>query len=444
MEVFETAFGLFFPMRIFSHSEKPPFMNVSLNSWRFHEKVLFRFFFIFLGLSTIFCWDLILSLMFEVKDYANQYHFLTRPFHWLDQHIFHSGYDPSKHESFPQDNHFAVVFYLTFLLIAVAGTICWSVIDRKKSGYDKINYWFRLYLRYTLSLIMIFYGLDKIIPVQMPYPSVLSLLTPLGENDRFNVLWNFMGLSPGYMVLTGACETLSGLLLINLRTTVLGYLLSIVVLVNVVSFNIFYNVPVKMFSTQLLLYALFLLIPHLKSLARYFLLGKTAHLTENRYIPGRRWKYYSLLFILILVPLSVFLFFGHRNYNRYTKDQSDDRQQKIYEVSEFIAKDTLPPLLTDTLRWKRFLLAREAAVIFKMDDSKDYYDFTLDSIRKTLTLHDNPDTLTWIVFQYDFPAQDRFSLSGKWKGQSVQIFMKSIPIDSMRIHKEKILWVNDE
>ena len=419
-------------------------MNVSLNSWRFYEKVLFRFFSIFLGLSTIFCWNLILSFIFEVKDYTSQYHFLIRPFHWLDQHIFHTGYDPSKHESFPQDNHFALVFYLTFLLIAFAGTICWSLMDRKKSGYDKINYWFRLYLRYTLSLIMIFYGIDKLIPIQMRYPSAVSLLTPLGENVRFNVLWDFMGLSPGYMIITGACEIMSGLLMINIRTTVLGYLLSIVVLVNVVSFNIFYNVPVKMFSTQLLLYALFLLIPHVRSLATYFLLGKTAQLNEIRYTPGPRWKYYSLMFILILVPLSIFLFFGRHDYNRYKKNQSDDRQQKIYEVSEFIAKDTLPPLLTDTLRWKRFILARQEAVIFKMNDAKDYYEFTVDSVRKTLTLHDNPDTLSWIVFQYDFPAQDRFSLSGKWKGQPVQIFMKSVSMDSMIIQKEKILWVNDD
>jgi hypothetical protein len=61
-----------------------------------------------------------------------------------------------------------------------------------------------------------------------------------------------------------------------------------------------------------------------------------------------------------------------------------------------------------------------------------------------LTLHDNPDTLTWIVFHFNFPAQDRFSLSGKWKGQPVQIFMKSVSMDSMLIQKEKILWVNDD
>jgi hypothetical protein len=161
-----------------------------------------------------------------------------------------------------------------------------------------------------------------------------------------------------------------GLLLINLRTTVFGNLLSIVVLVNVVSFNIFYNVPVKMFSTQLLMYAIFLLIPHVKSLARYFLLGKTAHLTEIRYTPGPRWKYYSLMFILIFAPLSIFLFFGPRDYKRYKKNQSDDSRQKIYEVSEFIAKDTLPPLLTDTLRCKRFILAGKEAVIFKMNDAR--------------------------------------------------------------------------
>jgi len=416
------------------------------NSWRLSQKVAFRFFFLLLGMSTVFCWDLLFLVAFDVKkNFTKPYEFLTGPFHWLDRHFYHTGYDPAKHEAFPQDNHFAVVFYLTFLLVAVAGTIIWTILDRKRPGYNKAMYWLRVYLRYTLAIILFFYGIDKVIPIQMPDPGAASLLTPLGENGRFNVLWNFMGISPGYMILTGCCELLASLLLINRRTCVLGYLLSGVVLVNVVAINIFYNVPVKMFSTQLLVYTLFLLYPYLQSLSNFFLFGETVSLKENKYGFTSRWKQRSLLLGLIVIPLLLFLVYTGRDYQRYIKNKSNDRQQKIYEIKTFITKDTLQPLLTDTIRWKRLVFSnRNQVVIFNMQDSRDYYDFDIDSIKKTITLHDNPDTLTWHVFHFVNPGPGQYSLTGKWKGQSVQVFMNSVSIDSFAIKKEKSLWVNDD
>src|SRR5450755_2616110 len=233
-------------------------------SWRLSQKIAFRFFFILLGLSTYHCLNLVIERTFGLRNWTPFYKIFSAPFHWLDQHIFHTGYDPAKHSSNPGDNHFGVVFCLTILLISVIGTIIWTALIRKTTDYDKALYWFRLYLRYILGMVLFFYGIIKVIPVQMPYPGIATLLTPLGENDRQYLLWNFMGASPGYMIFTGLCEMTAGLLLFNRRTKVLGYLLSVVVLINVVALNIFYNVPVKMFSIQLFIYNLFLLAPYLK------------------------------------------------------------------------------------------------------------------------------------------------------------------------------------
>lgn len=97
------------------------------------------------------------------------------------------------HEGFPEDNHFGVVFYLSLVLLAVVGTAVWSLLDRKRQQYDRLLFWFRVYLRYILAMIMFEYGVIKFIPVQMFYPGVVDLLTPLGEQTRFKILWNFMG-----------------------------------------------------------------------------------------------------------------------------------------------------------------------------------------------------------------------------------------------------------
>ncbi len=95
-------------------------------------------------------------------------------------------------------------------------------------------------------------------------------------------------------------------------------------------------------------------------------------------------------------------------------------------------------------RWKRCLFAfRDGIVICNMKDEKDYYRYNVDSVKKTYTLHDNPDTTTWKVFNYSFPGKDRLLLNGKWKGREVSVMMRSIPADSMRLNKEKIRLIQD-
>jgi hypothetical protein len=421
-----------------------------LSSWLPWKKISFRFFFLLLGSSTLLCWDLLFLFAFS-SFYSNgynpalEYRFLVKPFHWLDQHLFHTGYNPLIHDSFPEDNHFGLVFYLFLLLLAVSGTLIWSLADRRRPNYNRLLHWFRVYLRYVLALIMFGYGIDKLIPVQMSYPGVMQMLTPLGESTRFQVLWNFMGLAPGYMMLTGASEILGSLLLINRRTIVLGCLLQLGILINVVAFNFFYNVPVKMFSVQLLIYTLFLLLPYLNKLVHLFFFGKAVALVEPGYGLRVTWKKRALIGVLIGLPLFIWAMNTREDYHRYRNAKANARREKNYEVVSFVAKaDTLAPLLTDTLRWKRFLLAyKNSAIICNMKDEKDYYQYEVDSLKKTFTLHDNPDTLKWHVFHYSNPAKDQLLLTGQWKDRPVSILMRSVPIDSIRINKEKAKWVLD-
>jgi len=44
---------------------------------------------------------------------------LARAIHWLDRYIFHVGYDPKLHSSYPGDSHFGVAFYLTAILLSI-------------------------------------------------------------------------------------------------------------------------------------------------------------------------------------------------------------------------------------------------------------------------------------------------------------------------------------
>ena len=376
---------------------------------------------------------------------ASPFKFLIGPFYWLDRHLFHTGYNPSTHEAFPQDNHFGVVFYLSLVLLAVIGTLVWSLLDRKRQQYDRLLFWFRVYLRYVLAMIMFEYGVIKFIPVQMFYPSVVDLLTPLGEQTRFKILWNFMGVSPGYMVLTGLSEMAGSLLLLNRRSVVLGYLLLVGVLTNVVAFNLLYNVPVKMFSVQLLIYTLFLVAPYVSRLFRLFFGGQAVALAEPVYRFFSKRKRYQLFGVLTAVPLIFFFLVTVGTFIRYKRQQDMTRHEKLYDVNSFVAgpllKDTLPPLLTDAFRWKRLAFAySKYAVIFDMKDKKDFYECDADSSRQTFKLHDGSDSG---VFHYTYSPGDQLQLLGKWKGRDIKVLLQPVSIDSMAVNKERAKWVLD-
>jgi hypothetical protein len=79
-----------------------------------------------------------------------------------------------------------------------------------------------------------------------------------------------VGLHPLYEMIGGAIEVFCGVLIVFRRTALFGALLTIVVMSNVVLYNYFFDVPVKIFSTHLLLMALIVVVPDLPSLYGYF------------------------------------------------------------------------------------------------------------------------------------------------------------------------------
>jgi hypothetical protein len=110
--------------------------------------------------------------------------------------------------------------------------------------------------------------MTKVIPSQMPPPRPQTLLQPVGDLSPMGLLWLSMGAAPAYQAFAGAAETLAGLLILWRRTATLGALLAAGVMANVVMLNLCYDVPVKLFSSHLLLIALLLVAPELPRLWR--------------------------------------------------------------------------------------------------------------------------------------------------------------------------------
>jgi hypothetical protein len=126
------------------------------------------------------------------------------------------------------------------------------------------------------------YGASKIIPLQMPAPSLARLIEPYGDSSPMGLLWTFVGASKEFEILSGCAEMLGGVLLIFPRTTLLGALVCLADTAMIFTFNMCYDVPVKLYSLHLLLMSVFLVAPDFRRLLNLFLLNRGFHWVQER------------------------------------------------------------------------------------------------------------------------------------------------------------------
>src|SRR5678816_2514199 len=97
-----------------------------------------------------------------------------------------------------------------------------SLLDRKRTRYDRLAFWLRMIVRYYIATAALSYGIIKLFRLQMPFPSMSQLATPLGDLLPMRFSWLFIGYSAPYQFFSGAMETLAGLLLLYRRTVTAG------------------------------------------------------------------------------------------------------------------------------------------------------------------------------------------------------------------------------
>src|SRR5688572_20525649 len=136
----------------------------------------------------------------------------------------------------------AVCYAIGTVIIASAITLLWGVLDRKRVAYTTLYAGHRLYVRYLVALTMMAYAMVKVVPTQFGVLTPGAAIRPYGDFSRFDVLWNFMAVSPGYTVFTGLLELSGAILLMFRRTTALGTLIVWAALVNVFAMDVAYNI----------------------------------------------------------------------------------------------------------------------------------------------------------------------------------------------------------
>lgn len=416
--------------------------------WHLSTRILFRFFFLYFVLYVL-PFPLTAIPFLPVPDFMIAA--WTPLIKWVAGHILNLEYEISVLPNGSGDTTWNYVQVLTISLISSAGTLIWSIADRRRRDYNEMFYWLTVGLRYYVGVTLIGYGFVKIVQTQFPLIPE-RLLRSYGNSSPMGLLWTFMSFSPAYNFFTGAAEALGGLLLFFRPTKMIGALLSLGVLSNIVMLNFTYDVPVKLLSTHLLVMTFFLLIPDLSRLIDFFLLNKAILPRQSVYaIRKKNLKMGYLIgktaFVVGVIASNVIA------VNRYYTSLHPDKRVRspfggVYEVDTHIVNtDTLPRIENDTRRWKKITvawspyLARETVAIEYMDNAQITSYLLCDTANHMLKFVSG-DSSTIYNFKYERDGH-LLALKGTvYAADSIHLSMRKmendLPLLSRGFH-----WINE-
>jgi hypothetical protein len=272
--------------------------------WNLSTKIGFRFSFIFILSFIVIMYNEAFPLFNYInKPFLQLMHGFTP---WFAENVLSYSYDYSIFTNGSADTSYDWITLLILFLWAVIGTIIWSIADRNRRSYRTYYYWLTTFIRYYIAFVLINYGVIKLGHAQMPPPGLDRLMQPLGEFSPMGLAWTYFGYSKGYNIFVGVVEILAGLLLFR-KTVVLGALITMAVSINIMTANYFFDVPVKMISTALFILSLFLLLPHIKPLFNFLILGKSVQIqTIKKPKFTKPWQN-KMLFVVKIAVISIFV-----------------------------------------------------------------------------------------------------------------------------------------
>ena len=420
------------------------------NKWTFTQKIFFRFFFVYF---VLYCFPFPLNMIEWTYP-------LTKPIYqfqnwWVElsgKYLFHIPVRIYGHiYQRTGDVGYGFVFMFTIALIAlvIAGT--WTMFADKKVNYHKLHQWLRLYTRFFLAFYLLNYGFMKVFPSQFPDATASTLVQNFGDVTPARLAWNFMGYSGTFMRFTGLAEVLAGILLLFRRTTMLGACVAISVLTAVAMMNFCFVIGVKLLSLHFILIALFLLAGDANRLVRFFILNKTTEAAPKQ--PLIRHPLGRKILLIIQISLGIWMFYTHISEARASEREYGYKfpQPLLYGVykTEFFIKnnDTLPPLETDSFRWKRVVIDdddnwKQSSILFS-NDSSTYFSIKADTVNKMIQIKSFRDTAVNYQFKYSEQDTSRILIKGMWKTDTIEVMMKKYDLNNYRLHRTKFKWRMD-
>ncbi|HKW03360.1 MAG TPA: hypothetical protein VJN96_26280 [Vicinamibacterales bacterium] len=396
--------------------------------WPLSLRVAFRFAVCFYAITTLYlAIDYLVSLLPVSEGVAEA----------IDERGLFAAYDWATRLLFGSDIVYAttagfIAYMSTALACAGLAAIVWSLIDRRRPSYPRAYRVLRIYLRYLLAAVALGYGAVKVLPSQFVPPSLVALVTPLGDFTRMRLLWHMMGTSTAYTVFTGLVEVTGGLLLLSQRTTPIGALVLAGAFVNVSMLNFGYEVGVQLNSTIYALMAFTLLAPDAGRLATAFLetRGKAPDSNPTRRRLSRVVKYAVIVLLVVMDARTAYL--SRREMSRVPALYG------IYDVVEFV-RDGVPVPPGDQARWLRLILAERGtgAIQWTLGGRVDPYDVTEDTANRTVTLTARGREPRPFTLKYSRGSDDLLQVAGRIDDHQIQARLRAIDVTQMPLRRPR-------
>ena len=400
------------------------------SGWKPYEKIALRTALIYAVISTI-----PFTPEFYTQDFDAGFNVNSYAFRWLD------ALSQNKPWFFASQEGKNYTGWLITVAACILAALVWNTVDRKRQDFEKLYYWFYVAARYGIALRMSWFAWAKVFPVQMPFPTISQLNTNLGDFAPGKLYWLTTGVSPFFEVFAGLFELVATILILFRRTTTLGAIMMISILLPIWFVNIGYDAGVELTSLHILSLALLLLVRDSKRFWDILIAHKAVALT---YIPkivfSESWKNTGRLvlkgaFILLFL---VYRGFGYGNLYASGKsfklplDNGLAGTSGLYRVSEFrVNNRTIPDAAGDTTRWQNVVFEKFNSISVKIDKpfklntknsirtteyygniGRYYYGYKADTIKKIFTLSNRADTTSKLILHYERPDNQNFILSG--------------------------------
>ena len=414
--------------------------------WSLATKIAFRFFFSYFALYILTAQEI--ESLPGISFVMEKYHGLWRiVIPWVGKHLLRLSYDMPMTPSGSGDKTYDWVLVLTYVALALAATLAWTALDRKRASYPRMHQWIRLAVRFSLGGAMIMYGAAKAIPLQMPAPSLGRLMEPYGQSSPMGLLWAFIGASTSYEIFTGVAELLGGILVLLPRTTLLGALICIADSAMVFTLNMSYDVPVKLYSLNLLVMGIFLVAPDLRRLGDMFIRNRPVEPAKAPRLFKGKWPNRIPPMALAGVGLLMLVlnFYGSwQAISLYGWRAPKSPLYGVWAVDELsIDGQQKPPLTTDDSRWRWiFFESPQYITVQTMAGVNVYYRATLNMDEKTLALTKGGDAGWKAQMTIDHPDNDQLVIQGDMDGHPTQAKLHRY-VDKFLLTSRGFHWVQE-
>lgn len=406
--------------------------NTLEKNWSTVSKILFRF--------TFSYFILFILLLFLAL-------FLETPLRWFADSILNWGTNFKTESTGSGDRTFDYVRFFFTIVLTFFVSIIWSFLDKKRASYNALQYWFQTVLRIFLCFAMILYGFAKIFKGQFADPSLELLIQNVGEMSPMGLAWTFMGHSMFYNIFTGSLEIIGGLLLLNRKTVSLGSLVILGVMNNVVFMNFTYDIPVKLFSLHFVIMSFILLMSDRKRLSKFFIKNESIEKLENINHLKNKSAIKIIRFLkkaLITVSILIIVIQCLVHFKATEQLRSKSKLRGIWKTELFIIdKDTLAPLITDSKRWKYFIIDyKEKAIIKLMNDTINRYSIT-ENIDKKEIVFKGLKVSDSQKFNYSISNKSNLKLEGYLNEKELKIELTKVPKTKFKLLNRGFHWINE-